>query len=400
MNENENCDELLMRQAGKLLADERAALFDRLNGMNGANREYSAGFRRKWKRLLRRTRTQQSGKAKAMSGKTLLRVLAVSAAAVLLMTAAAAAATIPAIREAVFRTRAPADTEGSAVHIELQVNEDAPIGEAETGCEPAWIPEGYHLAHTNDQPEYGFVSMTYMPEPEHDVYHPGGEPMWTGILFNRWTFNPSDPHTGTSIPDGGFRSMRNDPVQIGPYEGQLVRVVWNFGLVESQLFWTDARYVYYLMADTDTVPGSGEDGIVRPLPLEDLLRMARSVSADPGAADEAEIGAIAAELRQEAALGAGELCPQCGEAELSAVCTHDPVSTQSGLPVTGFAACGSPEHGEGCGARRTFCWTDYACPACGYGVPGTEQHTETVIHTQPDGTEEMETVCELPGLEE
>jgi hypothetical protein len=397
MNANNSCDELLMRQAGKLLADERAAYIDRLNGMN---REYSAGFRRKWKRLLRRTRTKQSGRTKAVSGKTLLRVLTVSAAAVLLMTAAAAVATVPAIREAVFRTRAQADTEGRVVHIELRVDEDAPFAETETGCEPAWIPEGYHLAHTNDQSEYDFISMTYKPEPEHDVYYPGMEPMWTGILFNRWTFNPSNPYTSTAIPDGGFRSMRTDPVQIGSYEGQLVRVVWNDGRVESHLFWTDSRYVYCMIADTEIVPGSSEDGVIRPLPLEDLLRMAWSVSADPGAADEAEIGAIAAELGREDSLAAGDLCPQCGAAEIRAVCTHDPIKHQSGLSVTGFASCIDPEHGEGCRARRTFCWTDYTCPACGYSVPGTEQHTETVIHTLPDGTEVKEGICGLPGLEE
>ena len=390
----DNYDDELMKLAGELLAEKRSERFDRLNA---AERAYSPRFRKRWKGLLCRTRAGRNGRA--VSGRNLLRVTAVTAAAVILMTAAAAVPVIPVIRETFFRTRAAADPDGiteRSVQIDLQVNEDTPF--ADTDGMPAYIPEGYTLARTNEQPEYGLLSATWRPGPEHDVYHPGGTPIWTPVVFNRWLFDPEDPHTGSAAGDG-YRSVISTSVPLGPYEGQLVRTVWNLGTVDSTLFWTDSRYVYMLDACTEIVPGSSEDGVIRPLPLEDLLLMARSVSEDPDAADRSEISAFAAEWERQNEHAAGGLCPECGMAELRAVCTHDPLRGYEEQLITGHGVCGDPEHGEGCHARRTFCWTDYACPECGYLAPGTEQHAETAIHTLSDGTEFTQALCGLPSGE-
>ena len=86
----DNYDDELMKLAGELLAEKRSERFDRLNA---AERAYSPRFRKRWERLLCRTRAGRNGRA--VSGRNLLRVTAVTAAAVILMTAAAAVPVIP-----------------------------------------------------------------------------------------------------------------------------------------------------------------------------------------------------------------------------------------------------------------------------------------------------------------
>ncbi len=429
MNEPDKMEDIAIL-AGKRLAEERAERFD---GWNCEEHAYSARFERRKEALFRRAR--RTGGAKGIPGKrTVLRIACVSAAALVLMTAAAAA--VPPIRELVFgdRTRTlPDRTTERYVHMTIEVNEDASY--VETGSEPTYIPEGWTLGHVDEiyapddtekegPPDAVFYVYQYQQsaDPE-DNGRTGGT-----ITLHRIRFNPADPQMSVGYGEG-MASMETNSVMIGDYEGTRVRTVWNRGNVQTGLLWSDGRYNYYLEAMTEVIPGSFMEGRFVAVPYEELVRMALSVSKDPVAAGDEQVlfGFIPNEWEAPVTEG---LCPRCGKAEIRAVCTHDPIRNETPVTLTATGEvlydedapmdltvkCHDPAHGEDCYRAELNCWTDYECPACGYCVSGTEQHTEFVIHAEfgadygalleahragealPEGVT-VEEVCGLPQSE-
>ena len=363
-------DEGVMKKAGELLADERLKAFDE---MNGEAHVFSGRFRRRKEKLFRMTERNRS--RSRITGRRALRILGVSAAAVVLMAVSVMA--VPPVREAFdgFRTWLVAERkEDRTLYFEVESDGGSIVV---VGGEPTYIPEGYELTERDDRagPSEDSVTSLWLK-----YERSGGH--YAPIRFIR---------AGTASytdRDGAERSTRigfnfggsetePEPVRIGAYEGTRMRVdeSGNGDLPGTLLVWSDTLYYYVLFAVTEDVPQSG----LVPLPYDELLRMAESVSRDAvAAADESVLfGFIPDEEGEPVTEG---ICPRCGEYEIRAVCSHQTVLDGAGEPVIDEIPV-ETDTDTGTMQQAELCYTDHVCPGCGYRVSGGRDdcHTEWLL---------------------
>ncbi len=363
-------DGRVMKKAGKILADERVRAFDELNGEAHV---FSGRFRRRKEKLFRMTERNRS--RSRITGRRALRILGVSAAAVVLMAVSVMA--VPPVREAFdgFRTWLVAERkEDRTLYFEVESDGGSIVV---VGGEPTYIPEGYELTERDDKAD---PSEGSMPSLWLTYERSGGH--YAPIRFIR---------AGTASytdRDGAERSTRigfnfggsetePEPVRIGAYEGTRMRVYegGNGDPPGTLLVWSDTLYYYVLFAVTEDVPQSG----LVPLPYDELLRMAESVSRDAvAAADESVLfGFIPDEEGEPVTEG---ICPRCGEYEIRAVCSHQTVLDGAGEPVIDEIPV-ETDTDTGTMRRGELCYTDYVCPGCGYCVSGGRDdcHVEWIL---------------------
>ena len=270
--EERTYDERVMEKAGELLADERLRAFGE---MNGEAHIFSGRFEVKKEKLFRRE--AGTGSRGRITGRRALRILAVCAAAVILMTVSVMA--VPPVRSMILEvsTRLVSGWSGDNI-LRLEVETDNIPGTEPTG-EPAYIPEGYKLAEVHNLPEGaedGHVSMVW-------IAYMNTDGPYTPIVLRRIPcVKRADPYPGEGEYAGigyyfGGDRMGTETVQIGPYEGMLIRQPITEETTRNDLFgtmlvWSDSYYYYDLAAVTEEVPG---DDLI-PLPYEELLRMAES----------------------------------------------------------------------------------------------------------------------------
>ena len=146
------------------------------------------------------------------------------------------------------------------------------------------------------------------------------------------------------------------------------------------------RYFYELHAIvTDPPADSALAYRPIPVPVEELLKVAESVSKDPvAAADESVLfGFVPEEDGEPVTEG---LCPRCGKEALAFVSGEavrtDPSSPDSPLYTT-EEACDDPTHPDGCRVTVTYAWDEWACPnpECRYRVSGSGMHEQTRTHS-------------------
>ncbi len=366
----EYTDEELMREAGEILADARLADFEK---RMEEEHVFSA-------RSMRRFRRQTSGRGSRRSTEKpagrpagrrwSVRGAAILAAAVFLSVAAVAVG--PVIELIRTRTTAIRQENGQFV-MTVERNEDADW--IETGTEPTYLPEGYEEVRRN---ETDFVL-------EIGYSRPDG--CRSAIEFKRFESSGGTYMYGTD-EDQPKTSVVTEAVQIGPYEGIMQTVDWadeNVGK-GGFLYWSDGRYFYELHAIITDPP---EDSALAyrpiPVPVEELLKVAESVSKDPvAAADESVLfGFVPEEDGEPVTEG---LCPRCGKEALAFVSGEavrtDPSSPDSPLYTT-EEACDDPTHPDGCRVTVTYAWDEWACPnpECRYRVSGSGMHEQTRTHS-------------------
>ena len=371
-------DEGVMKKAGEILADERLKAFD---GMNGEEKVFSRRFERKKEKLFRRA--AGTGTRGRVTGRRALRIIAVCAASVVLMTVSVMA--VPPVREAFdgFRTWLVAERkEDRTLYFEVESDGGAFVI---TGGEPSYIPEGYALTERDDKTD---PSEGSMPSLWLTYERPDGE--YAAIRFIRagtasyTDWDGAERSTRIGFNFGGSET-EPEPVRIGPYEGTRMRVdeAGNGDPPGTLLVWSDTRYYYVLFAVTEDVPQSG----LIPLPYDELLRMAESVSHDAvSAADEQVLfGFIPEEEGEPVTEG---ICPRCGEYEIRAVCSHQTVLNDEGEPVIDMIPGETGADGTETGTMRQalrqveMCYTDHTCPGCGYRVSGGRDdcHAEWLLN--------------------
>ena len=293
MNER-NFDEEIMKEAGRLLADERLAEFDRLAAEPSAadteeeKHVFSSRFGRKKDKLFRKT--AENGRRAPTANRKALRAALICAAALLIMSVTAAA--VPPVRDMILetRTRIVSRWSGDSV-LRLNVETDV-IPDIEPTGEPTYLPEGYEVAEVQvrnlpegeaegaaEGAEDGHVSMVWISYERPDS--PDGE--YTPIVLGRVPcmknvdrFPGESEYAGIGFYFGGeYRDT--EPVQIGAYEGVLIREPITEDsrpgqMTGSMLVWSDSYFYYDLSAVIEEVPGYD----LIPLPYEELLRMAES----------------------------------------------------------------------------------------------------------------------------
>ncbi len=360
--EERTYDEAVMEKAGELLADERLKAFDE---MNEEEQVFSSRFEKKKEKLFRRA--AGSSPRGRITGRKALRIIAVCAAAVLLMTVSVMA--VPPVRDMIngFRTWLVTERkEDRTLYFEVE-SDGGPI--VVMGGEPTYIPEGYVLTERDDRadpPEDSMPSLWLKYERPDGNY--ASIRFIRGEVFSYTDWNGVERNTRIGFNFGGSET-EPEPVRIGAYEGTRMRVdeAGNGELPGTLLVWSDTRYYYVLFAVTEDVPQSG----LIPLPYEELLRMAESVSHDAvAAADESVLfGFIPEEEGEPVTEG---ICPRCGKAEIEAVCSHDVVLNSAGEPlieeIPGETGADGTETGTM--RRAEMCYTDHVCPGCGYRVSG------------------------------
>ena len=363
-------DEGVMKKAGELLADERLKAFDE---MNGEAHVFSGRFRRRKEKLFRMTERNRS--RSRITGRRALRILGVSAAAVVLMAVSVMA--VPPVREALdgFRTWLSAERkEDRTLYFEVESDGGSIVV---VGGEPTYIPEGYELTERDDKAD---PSEGSMPSLWLTYERSGGH--YAPIRFIRagtasyTDRDGAERNTRIGFNFGGSET-EPEPVRIGAYEGTRMRVDegGNGDLPGTLLVWSDTLYYYVLFAVTEDVPQSG----LVPLPYDELLRMAESVSRDAvAAADESVLfGFIPEEEGEPVTEG---ICPRCGEYEIRAVCSHQTVLDGAGEPVIDEIPV-ETDTNTGTMRRAELCYTDHVCPGCGYrGSGGRDDcHVEWIL---------------------
>ena len=366
-------DEGVMEKAGEYLADERLKAFDE---MNEEEQVFSGRFEEKKEKLFRRA--AGSSPRGRITGRKALRIIAVCAAAVLLMTVSVMA--VPPVRGVLdgFRTRVTAhQEEDDQNHYSLTVETDGgPF--VIVGGEPTYVPEGYELTTKNEDGSCLVMNYTNSGEWQGKVH--------LNILFERTMIREENFEPGFV-----YKGVESEAasVRIGIYEGGLVRFRSTEGADSddwaefTKLVWSDSCYLYELQATTK----AGGSSPVIPLPYEELLRMAESVSHDAvAAADESVLfGFIPEEEGEPVTEG---ICPRCGKAEIEAVCSHDVVLNSAGEPlieeIPGETGADGTETGTM--RRAEMCYTDHVCPGCGYRVSGGRDdcHVEWLLNETGD----------------
>jgi hypothetical protein len=257
-------DDELMRAAGEILADERLAAFERY--MDEEHR-FSPRFERRRKKLFTKSgRGDRAAKPAATGRRWSVRTAAILAAlAFLSVTTIAAGPIVDMIRT---RTTAKRQEDGRFVMTVEQSDE----AEAVTaGGKPTYLPEGYEEGRRND---YGFAL---------EIWYDRLDGCYSSIGFSRF-----EQFGGTygygSDEEQPMIEVDTESVTIGPYEGILQTVHWadeNIGNT-AFIFWSDGKYFYELHAIVTDPP---EDSMLEyrpiPVPVEELLKVAESVTAEP-----------------------------------------------------------------------------------------------------------------------
>ncbi|MBQ3708372.1 MAG: DUF4367 domain-containing protein [Clostridia bacterium] len=259
-------DDELMRAAGEILADERLAAFERY--MDEEHR-FSPRFERRRKKLFTKSgRGDRAAKPAATGRRWSVRTAAILAAlAFLSVTAIAAGPIVDMIRT---RTTAKRLDDG---RFEVTVERNGDEDWIECGGEPTYLPEGYEedIRSEIDDPRAPHLTILYQRK--------GG--CYSEIEFERFIWESGT--FGYGDEDGS--EVETENVKIGPYEGIIQTVDWAGGGEYGKtafIIWSDGKYLYELSAFVTAPP---EDSILEyrliPLAVEELLKVAESVTAEP-----------------------------------------------------------------------------------------------------------------------
>jgi hypothetical protein len=256
-------DDGLMRAAGAILADERLAAFE---GRMDEEHRFSPRSERRLRKILNKTERQAASdlRGRANTGRRWsVRGAAVVAALVFLSVAAIAAGPVIGM----IRTRTTIEKlKNGTYQVTVEQGDDA---EAVTvGGEPTYLPEGYEeLWREGEEGSHVFYARPKVNSSVIDFE-------WMTWEEGTVRFNGEDAR--------GIK--RTEPVQVGPYEGVLLyydEPGVNVGGKAAVVWWDSARMYRVSAYITDPPDPSTYVEPTAPLPVEELLKVAESVTAAP-----------------------------------------------------------------------------------------------------------------------